>query len=63
MVKFLKEKLEDAGCGIGSNFIQATNCEQVAAGGFARGHGVITFEIANSSENPNSLLLIGYVFL
>lgn len=40
MVKFLKEHLEKAGCGIGGNFIKAVNCVRKISGGYARGEGV-----------------------
>ncbi|XP_057774052.1 mitochondrial inner membrane protease ATP23-like [Salvia miltiorrhiza] len=41
MVKFLMENLEKSCCGIGSNFIKAENCKENAAGGFARGIGIV----------------------
>ncbi|KAL0406985.1 UNVERIFIED_CONTAM: Mitochondrial inner membrane protease ATP23 [Sesamum latifolium] len=41
MVKFLKEHLEKAGCGIGSNFIKAVNCKEATAGGYVSGEGIV----------------------
>lgn len=40
-VRFLKEKLEKSGCRMGSDFIKAINCDAEAAGGFARGVGIV----------------------
>ncbi|KAL1540856.1 Mitochondrial inner membrane protease atp23 [Salvia divinorum] len=40
-VKFLREKLEKSGCGIGSNFIKGYNCEEAIAGGYNRAEGVV----------------------
>ncbi|XP_047975236.1 mitochondrial inner membrane protease ATP23 homolog isoform X3 [Salvia hispanica] len=39
-VKFLIENLEKSGCRIGRHFIRAVNCDQPAAGGFARAYGI-----------------------
>ncbi|CAL0332989.1 unnamed protein product [Lupinus luteus] len=41
MVRFLREQMEKAGCGVGDNFIKAVNCEQRLAGGFMRGEGIV----------------------
>ncbi|KAF1858566.1 hypothetical protein Lal_00014321 [Lupinus albus] len=38
-VRFLREQLEKAGCGVADNFIKAVNCEQRLAGGYMRGEG------------------------
>ncbi|KAF2308423.1 hypothetical protein GH714_009512 [Hevea brasiliensis] len=40
-VKFLKEHLEKAGCGVGDNFIKAVNCDKNISGGYVRGEGII----------------------
>ncbi|OAY25620.1 mitochondrial inner membrane protease ATP23 [Manihot esculenta] len=40
-VKFLKEHLEKAGCGIGDNFINAVNCDKNISGGYVRGEGIM----------------------
>ncbi|KAF2316539.1 hypothetical protein GH714_041880 [Hevea brasiliensis] len=40
IVKFLKEHLEKAGCGVGDNFIKAVNCDKKISGGYVRGEGV-----------------------
>ncbi|XP_021596042.1 mitochondrial inner membrane protease ATP23 isoform X2 [Manihot esculenta] len=41
MVKFLKEHLEKAGCGVGDNFIKAVNCDKEISGGYVRGEGIM----------------------
>ncbi|XP_042054376.1 mitochondrial inner membrane protease ATP23-like [Salvia splendens] len=40
-VKFLMEKLEESGCGIGKNFIKAAHCVEDCSGGFTRGSGIV----------------------
>ncbi|MCL7035576.1 hypothetical protein MKW94_003767 [Papaver nudicaule] len=40
-VKFLKENLEKAGCGIAENFIRAVKCSKQIGGGYVRGQGII----------------------
>ncbi|CAN1188015.1 Mitochondrial inner membrane protease ATP23 [Linum perenne] len=40
MVKFLREHLEKAGCGIGDKFIRAVHCDGNYSGGFTPGKGI-----------------------
>ncbi|KAK7364849.1 hypothetical protein VNO80_13593 [Phaseolus coccineus] len=40
MVKFLRERLEKAGCAVGDNFFKAITCNQKVAGYYVRGEGV-----------------------
>ncbi|CAI0457154.1 unnamed protein product [Linum tenue] len=40
MVKFLRENLEKAGCGIGDKFIKAVHCDGSYSGGFTPGKGI-----------------------
>lgn len=40
MVRFLRENLEKAGCGVSENFFKAVNCDKRIAGGYVRGKGV-----------------------
>ncbi|XP_027359225.1 mitochondrial inner membrane protease ATP23-like [Abrus precatorius] len=40
MVRFLRERLEKAGCGVGDNFFKAVTCKQQMAGSYVRGEGV-----------------------
>lgn len=40
MVKFLKERLEKAGCALGENFIKSVHCDKQISGGYVRGEGV-----------------------
>ena len=43
MVRFLRENLEKAGCGVSENFFKAVNCDKRIAGGYVRGKGVALF--------------------
>lgn len=40
MVKFLREKLEKAGCSAKDSFFQAMICKRKTSGTYQRGHGV-----------------------
>ncbi|XP_061364362.1 mitochondrial inner membrane protease ATP23-like isoform X2 [Gastrolobium bilobum] len=40
MVRFLRERLEKAGCGVQDNFFKAVICDQPAAGAYIPGEGV-----------------------
>jgi len=40
MVRFLRERLEKAGCAVGDNFFKAITCNQEVAGSYVRGEGV-----------------------
>ncbi|KAK7310804.1 hypothetical protein RJT34_08544 [Clitoria ternatea] len=42
-VRFLREHLENAGCSVGDNFIQAVNCheEGAVAAGYFQGQGIV----------------------
>ncbi|GAB2282874.1 hypothetical protein Dimus_017408 [Dionaea muscipula] len=53
MVKFLREHLEKAGCGIGENFIKAVNCDILVSGGYTRGEGIIV--CANHIDIPDEV--------
>jgi inner membrane protease ATP23 len=39
MVRFFRENLEKAGCGVSENFFKAVNCDKSIAGGYVRGKG------------------------
>ncbi|KAJ6298678.1 hypothetical protein OIU76_019769 [Salix suchowensis] len=39
MVKFLREHMGKAGCGVGEKFVKAVNCDKKIAGGYVRGEG------------------------
>ncbi|CAH9082911.1 unnamed protein product [Cuscuta europaea] len=41
MVKFLRERVEKAGCGMGENFFKAIRCDQSVGGGYAPGEGIV----------------------
>ncbi|KAF9666318.1 hypothetical protein SADUNF_Sadunf16G0217100 [Salix dunnii] len=41
MVKFLREHMEKAGCGVGEKFLKAVNCDKKIAGGYVRGEGIM----------------------
>ncbi|KAL3568349.1 hypothetical protein D5086_031000 [Populus alba] len=41
MVRFLRENLEKAGCGVSENFFKAVNCDRSIAGGYVRGKGIM----------------------
>ncbi|XP_004516870.1 mitochondrial inner membrane protease ATP23-like [Cicer arietinum] len=41
MVKFLREQLKKAGCPVEDNFIKAVNCNQLHAGGYVPGQGIV----------------------
>lgn len=41
MVRFLRERLEKAGCAVGENFFKAITCNQEVAGSYVRGEGVL----------------------
>ncbi|KAJ1418703.1 Peptidase M76, ATP23 [Sesbania bispinosa] len=41
MVRFLRERLEKAGCAVGDNFFKAVPCDQQMAGAYVRGKGII----------------------
>ncbi|WCJ21235.1 Mitochondrial inner membrane protease ATP23 [Euphorbia peplus] len=41
MVKFLREHLDKAGCGIADNFIQAVHCDADMSGAYVPGQGII----------------------
>ncbi|KAJ6752837.1 MITOCHONDRIAL INNER MEMBRANE PROTEASE [Salix koriyanagi] len=41
MVRFLRENLEKAGCGVSENFFKAVNCDKSIAGGYVRGKGIM----------------------
>ncbi|TKY46473.1 Mitochondrial inner membrane protease ATP23 [Spatholobus suberectus] len=40
MVRFLRERLEKAGCAVGDNFFKAVTCNDEIAGAYVRGEGV-----------------------
>jgi len=40
MVRFLRERLEKAGCIVEDNFFKAITCNQEVAGSYVRGEGV-----------------------
>ncbi|PNS96514.1 hypothetical protein POPTR_017G120800v4 [Populus trichocarpa] len=41
MVRFFRENLEKAGCGVSENFFKAVNCDKSIAGGYVRGKGIM----------------------
>ncbi|XP_065878902.1 mitochondrial inner membrane protease ATP23-like isoform X2 [Euphorbia lathyris] len=41
MVKFLREHLEKACCGVGDNFIKAYDCDTNITGGYVPGEGIV----------------------
>ncbi|XP_028797855.1 mitochondrial inner membrane protease atp23 [Neltuma alba] len=41
IVRFLRERLEEAGCPVANNFFRAVNCEANISGGYIRGKGII----------------------
>ncbi|XP_019183455.1 mitochondrial inner membrane protease ATP23 homolog [Ipomoea triloba] len=41
MVKFLREHMEKAGCGVGEKFFKAIHCDQSVGGGYVPGEGVV----------------------
>ncbi|KAK7381043.1 hypothetical protein VNO78_33567 [Psophocarpus tetragonolobus] len=40
MVRFLRERLEKAGCAVGDNFFKAVTCNEEISGSYSRGEGV-----------------------
>ncbi|XP_020204993.1 mitochondrial inner membrane protease ATP23 isoform X1 [Cajanus cajan] len=40
MVRFLRERLEKAGCAVGANFFKAVTCSEKVAGNYVTGQGV-----------------------
>ncbi|KAL5187642.1 Mitochondrial inner membrane protease ATP23 [Glycine soja] len=40
MVRFLRERLEKAGCAVGDNFFKAVTCDEEMAGAYVRREGV-----------------------
>ena len=41
MVRFLRERLEKAGCAVGDNFFKAVTCDEEMAGAYVRREGVL----------------------
>ncbi|KAI9097959.1 hypothetical protein K1719_025730 [Acacia pycnantha] len=41
MVRFLRERLEKAGCPVGNKFFRAVNCEVNRSGGYIPGEGIV----------------------
>ncbi|KAJ4826265.1 hypothetical protein Tsubulata_018661 [Turnera subulata] len=57
MVKFLREHLEKAGCGVGDNFFKAVNCSQEIAGGYVPGEGILVCSNAmNIQDEVNQVV-------
>ncbi|XP_020980830.1 mitochondrial inner membrane protease ATP23 isoform X2 [Arachis duranensis] len=58
VVRFLREHLEKAGCGVGDNFFKAVNCETQTAGGYTQGKGIVLCSNQISSEDEVNQVLI-----
>ncbi|XP_024461411.2 mitochondrial inner membrane protease ATP23 isoform X2 [Populus trichocarpa] len=58
MVKFLREHMEKAGCGVGENFLKAVNCDKKIAGGYVRGEGImVCSNHMNTQDDVNQVVI------